>query len=334
MAAYDQFKNLLSARRFSEAVEFAERETLNNPSSEGFWMNQQVIALMKNEKYKRAAEVAQRSLALDPHNPYSLLFRSDAYFHLGDVEKALTGYEESVRIPKVTDRARKGILNCLVQIGEWERILSCIAQWGLSESDGVIYRVKALTNLQRSEEAISLCNEWLKKSPDNKQALWLLVNIEVERDGLEPVRSKYERLAKIPSKPPIYGEIYASLCRKAGKFDKALTQYEKMGHKTQDLSIARQKAFALAKSGHEQEAIPLLEELLRLDPTDMFLHTSYTGANKRLNTLERVWKFYRELIDKYPDEKTLLGRVRKVQKQLEMTGKLKIPDSIETSQGI
>jgi hypothetical protein len=47
-----------------------------------------------------------------------------------------------------------------------------------------------------------------------------------------------------------------------------------------------------------------------------------------------VWKFYRELIDKYPDEKTLLGRVRKVQKQLEMTGKLKIPDSIETSQGI
>lgn len=331
MTVYDQFKNLLSARRFSEAVEFAERETLNNPASEGFWMNQQVIALMKSEKYKRAAEVAERSLALDPHNPYSLLFRSDAYFHLGDAEKALTGYEESVRNPKVTDRARKGILDCLVQIGEWERILSCIAQWGQSESDAVLYRVKALTNLQRSEEAVSLCDEWLKKSPDNKQALWLLVNLEVDRDGLETVLCKYERLAKIPSKPPIYGEIYASLCRKAGKVDKALAQYEKMGRKTQDLSITRQKAFALAKSGHEHEAIPLLEELLRLDPTNMFLHASYTGANKRLNSLERVWKFYHELISKFPDEKTLLGRVKKVQKMLEKTGESKMPESVKTS---
>jgi tetratricopeptide (TPR) repeat protein len=331
MTAYDQFKSLLSARRFSEAVGFAEKETLKVSASEGFWMNQQVIALMKSKKYKRAAEVAERSLALDPHNPYSLLFRSDAYFHLGDAEKALTGYEESVRNPKVADRARKGILDCLFRIGEWERILSLVAQWGLSESDSVSYRIKALTNLQRSEEAVLLCDEWLKNSPDNKQALWLLVNIEVDRDGLEPVRCKYERLAKIPSKPPIYGEIYAFLCRKAGMVDKALTQYAKMEHKTQDQSITRQKAFALAKSGHEHEAIPLLEEFLRLDPTNIYLHNSYTGANNRINTLERVWKFYHELIGRFPDEKTLLGRVKKVQKILEKNGESRMSESVKTS---
>lgn len=222
MAAYDQFKSLISARRFSEAVEFAERETLKTSASEGFWMNQQVIALMKSEKYKRAAEVAERSLTLDPHNPYSLLFRSDAYFHLGDDEKALTGYEESVRNPKVADRAHKGIFDCLVRMGEWERILSLIAQWGMSESDSVPYRIKALTNLQRSEEAILLCDEWLKKSPDNRQALWLLVNIEVDRDGLEPVRCKYERLAKIPSNPQ-YMVKFTHLCAaKQGSLTKRL----------------------------------------------------------------------------------------------------------------
>jgi tetratricopeptide (TPR) repeat protein len=332
MTPYDQFKNLLSARRFCDAVEFAEREVLNNPVSEVFWMNQQIIALMRSEKYKRAAEIAERALALDSHNPYSLLFRSDAYFHLGDIEKALTGYEESVRNSKVVDRARKGILDCLVMIKEWERILSFTAQWDLPQSDAFSYKIKALANLQRSEEAIVLCSEWLKMSPDNKQALWLLVNIEIDRDGLESVRHKYEQIAKIPSKPPIYGEIYASLCRKAGKVDKALVQYEKLERKSSDLSITRQKAFALAKSGHEHEAVPLLEELLRLDPTNLYLHASYMGANKRLKTLERVWKFYHELISSFPDEKTLLGRVRKVQKLLEKTGVPKMAEYAEKSQ--
>ena len=52
------------------------------------------------------------------------------------------------------------------------------------------------------------------------------------RDGLETVRLKYERLAKIPSKPPVYGEIH--IFAKIGKIDKAVNQYQKLQTKTQD----------------------------------------------------------------------------------------------------
>jgi tetratricopeptide (TPR) repeat protein len=275
--------------------------------------------LFKIGKYKKAAEISERALALDPYNPWSLLYRSDAYLRLGDTEKAMTGYEESARNEKVADRARKGILHCLEISKDWERILGCVAQWDLPFFDSVSCKVNALTNLHRFDEAIALCNDWLQKFPDNKQALWLLVNIQIESDGLDTVLSQYERLAKIPSRPPIYGEIYASLCRKTGHSDKALTQYEKMERTTQDMKISRQKAFTLAKTGHETEAIPLLEELLRLSPTDQYLHTSYTSANNRINTPKRIVDFYRELIKLFPDEMTLLGRVKKIQKSLDST---------------
>lgn len=326
MAAYERFKELLSSRRFTEATDFAEKEMLSNPASQVFWMNQQIIALIRCGKYKSAADIADRALALEPQNPYSLVLRSDAYFHLRSIDKAMTGYDEATRHLKVVNRARKGILECLVVLCEWQRILSCIAQWDLPQSDTIQYKINALSNLQQIHEAIDLCEEWLQQSPSNKQALWLLVKLEITRDGLEQVRSKYERIAKIPSKAPIYGEIYASLCRKTGKADKALTQYERMERKGQDLSISRQKAFTLAKTGHEQEAIPLLEELLRINPTDIYLHRSYTSANKRSNTPERVWKFYNELLSLFPNEKTLLGRIKKIQKQLEN------PEKADTSQ--
>lgn len=317
MTAYEKFKELLSARRFTEATDLAEKEMLSSPASQVFWMNQQIIVFMRCGKHKIAADIADRALALEPQNPYSLILRSDAYFHLRSIDKAMTGYEEATRYFKVVNRARKGILECLVVLCEWQRILSCIAQWDLPQSDTIQYKINALTNLQQIDDAIVLCEEWLRQSPSTKQALWLLVKLEIARDGLEQVRFKYERIAKIPSKAPIYGEIYASLCRKAGKADKALTQYEIMERKGQDLSISRQKAFTLAKTGHEQVAIPLLEELLRINPADIYLHRSYASANKRIDTLERAWKFYNELLSLFPNEKTLFGRIKKIQKQLE-----------------
>ncbi len=327
MAAYDQFKKLLSVRKFSDAADFAEKEMISNPSSQVFWLNQQIIALLRGGKHKTAAELADRALALEPLNPYSLLLRSDAYLHLGFVDKALTGYEEATRYFKVVNRARKGILECLTALKEWQRVLSCIAQWDLPQSDTIHYRIKALTHLQQTDEAIALCEEWILQFPSNKQVLWLLVQLEIARDGLEQVMCKYERIAKIPSKAPIYGEIYASLCRKNGKIDKALTQYEKLERKGQNLSISRQKAFTLAKTGHELEAIPLLEELLRFNPTDMFLHRSYTSANNRIKSPQRILKFYHELLSLFPNEKTLMGRIKKIQKQLENSEIINPPQS-------
>jgi len=87
--------------------------------------------------------------------------------------------------------------------------------------------------------------------------------------------------------------------------------------KTKDPSILRKKAFALAKSGQELQAIPLLEELLRISPADTFLNSSYSAACNRSSNLERAWKFYHELLSLHPDDMRIFGRIKKIQKKLE-----------------
>jgi tetratricopeptide (TPR) repeat protein len=317
MTTYDKFKSYLRSRNYSAAFETAEREALKNPAQKVFWMNQQAIALINAGNTKEALEILKKALSIDPQNPWTLLFYSDARQKSGDITGALSGYEELLGNEKLFRRAQRGVLECLIHLGEWNKTLDCISQWNLPPEESYKFQIQALTELKRTDEAFSLCNQWLQISPDNKSALWHLVMLEISRDGLETVCLKYERLAKIPSKPPIYGEIHAYLCKKSGKIDKAVNQYQKLQTKTQDPSILRKKAFALAKSGQELQAIPLLEELLRISPADTFLHSSYSAACDRSSNLERAWKFYHELLSLNPDDMRLFGRIKKIQKKLE-----------------
>lgn len=317
MTTYEQFKSYLRSHNYSAAIETAEREALKNPAQKVFWMNQQAIALINAGNTKEAQVILKKALSIDPQNPWSLLFYSDVRQKSGEIAEALSGYEELVGNEKLSRRAQRGVLECLIRLGEWNRTLDCISQWNLPPEENYRFQIQALTGLERTDDAFSLCNQWIQISPDNKSALWLMVMLEVSRDGLETVRLKYERLAKIPSKPPVYGEIHAYLCKKSGKIDKAVNQYQKLQTKTQDPSILRKKAFALAKSGHELQAIPLLEELLRSSPADTFLHSSYSAACNRSSNLERAWKFYHELLSLNPDDMRLFGRIKKIQKKLE-----------------
>jgi len=120
------------------------------------------------------------------------------------------------------------------------------------------------------------------------------------------------RLARIPSRPPVYKKIFASLCRRAGKPELALNQYTKLARKGADPGIYRQQAFALAKSGRELEAIAIFEELMRRSPKDYYLHNAYVPACGRVQQLDRALKFYEELLEKYPQEKSLYGRIKKL----------------------
>jgi len=97
----------------------------------------------------------------------------------------------------------------------------------------------------------------------------------------------------------------------------ALQQYEKMVHSTSDPNIHRKKAFALAKSGREPEAIALMEELLKLNPKDYYVHTAYIPACRRVKQLDRAMEFYQKLLELHPSEKSIYGRLRNLKKLMD-----------------
>ncbi|MBN1307408.1 MAG: tetratricopeptide repeat protein [Chitinispirillaceae bacterium] len=317
MAPYDDFKRMLRERRFKEAAALAETQAFGGGGDGVFWLNQQAIALVRMGSYHEAVAVADQALSRNPSGFYSLLIRSEAQFKQGDFAAALVGFQEARRFPAVECRARKGALDCLIGMRRFEEALAALAGWNGDVKESYPFRIKALRGLHRIDEAIAVCREWLGGSADNRQALWLLCDLETRRDGIEATLAKYEKMAKIPSLPPIYGELCAMLYRKAGKTDRALGQYDRLTTRSNDPAILRRKAFALAKSGREREALPLLEELLRARPSDQYVHSAYGAAARRGGYLEKAWKFYHELLTLYPEEKSLYGRIKKIGKTIE-----------------
>ena len=316
--AYDQYKKLLDQGSYLEAAHFAELEYLNGDQNNSFWLTRQAAALSRSGDYEEAFGKAKQALSIQPENPYAVLAVADALSGLGRIKEALSYYEEIAADAKVSAYARKSIFDCLTLLKDWDRILQLLGQWEMPPDQSFRWRVNALAGQNRLDEAIEICHQWLRKSPGNRQGLWTLTELEIQRDGLDSVLFRMAKLAKIPSRPPVYKEIYASLCRRAGKPELALKQYTELSRSGADQRIHRQQAFALAKSGKELEAIPIMEELLKLNPKDLYIHSAYIPACKRAQQLARALSFYEKLLEANPEEKPLFGRIRKIKNLMEV----------------
>jgi tetratricopeptide (TPR) repeat protein len=311
---FSQFQKLMQQGQFKEALYLAERQFLKKPGF--FWMAQQAKALLRDGKPERALEAVNQALELEQNNPYSLLLKGDILLRLDRVPEALLYYQDLLGNFKVKQSALKGMLEGLRLLKEWEKILDYSTSLEMEESEKQRWQVAALKGLGRLEEALTACRNWLKAKPEHPAALWEMTELEVMKDGLENVLQRMARLVQIASLPTVYQEIYASLLRRVGQDTAALDQYTRLEARGAQGRVQRWKAFALAKNGREQEAIPLLEELLKTDPKDIYLHASYVAASRRTNQLARVVTLYETLLSLYPDEKTLLGRLAKIRKEL------------------
>jgi tetratricopeptide (TPR) repeat protein len=316
--AYKEFQNLLRQGKLQEAVRLAEQEYLQGSERNVFWLTQKAVALNRSSDYKSAYDTAARALNLDSSSPYAVAAAGEALLEMGRFQDAKQHYEEILDHPRLSKRAHRGVLESLARMKEWKEMLRRLDEWRMPEDETLSWRVKALAALKQTGEALDACRKWLKLKPDHPSALWECTELEIEIDGLDSVVKRMGKLARIPSLPTVYREIYASLCRRAGKPDLAMKEYKKLGAAGADSRIQRKEVFIMAKTGRESEAIPMLEELLMRDPGDIYLHSSYGAACGRIGELERAINFYNSLLTRFPEEKTLYGRISRLRRKLEI----------------
>ncbi|MBW2592818.1 MAG: tetratricopeptide repeat protein [Deltaproteobacteria bacterium] len=312
---YQKYRKFLELSAFPEAADLAEKQYLKDNKKNPFWLTRQAAALSRAGRYDASLAVARRALELKPSDAYALLAVAEALIGLKQFKKARPFYEEISDHPKLAPFARRGILASLAPGKNWLRMLQLLAAWNLPELYDLPWRVQALIGENRIDEAFDACRRWLTLKPDHPGALWALTDLEIRRDGMEAVLKRMGKMAKIASRPPIYKQIYASLCRKTGKPEVALQQYDKLSGIGTSHEIQRQQAFTLAKSGKEADALPLIEELLKLDPGDIYLNSAYAGACGRIQSLDRAITFYEKLLELHPLEKTIYGRIKAIRKK-------------------
>jgi len=322
--SYQEYQRLLKLEQYPEAARYAEQQAEDQAGSSGdseaFWLTQQARALNRAGEHAAALEAGRRALDRSPENPFAVAATADALFALQRLEEALAHYQELLDSPRLLQQGRKGVLECLAALKRWDQVLERLAGWNLPEEQALPWRVRALSALGRDREALDSCRRWLELRPHYPPALWEASELEVRLDGLEATLEKAGRLARIPSLPQVYREIYASLCRKAGRSEEAVKAYETIGAQGEQSRIQKKKAFTLAKSGRELEALPLLEELLKREPADRYLHASYAAACRRIGEPERAINFYNRLLTLHPGERSLYGRIKGMKRNLEEKG--------------
>ena len=200
-AEYNEFLSLIKNGSFAEAVALAERQSILAEEKNEFWLTQLSLAYTRAGRYREALDSADKALVLTPTNRYAILARADALAASSDYVGALASYEEALDNERTLPRARRGVLTCMIHLKQWARMLDLANQWDLDPAAANSFRIKALIGLERTEEDMALCRTWLATSPDHPQALWELTNLEVKKEGLETVRARMARLARIPGKP-------------------------------------------------------------------------------------------------------------------------------------
>ncbi len=309
----------MTARRYRDAAALARGQADGAAAlkDQAFWLTRTAAALSRAGDHEKALQIARRAPEADSSDLFAVYAAGEALAGMGRHAEALGHFEEASREPRLGERPHRKVLECLQSTAQWAEILTRIPTASLEEDVALGFEVAALAGLGRRDEALAKSRRRLEIKPHDPPALWQRVNLEVEAEGLPPVLERYRRMARIPSLPPIYREIHASLARRAGETDEALAEYERLGGSGP--SVQRRRAYALAKGGHEAEAIPLFEELLRSDPGNLYVNAAYGAACKRIGALERAVNFYTTLISLHPQEKSLHGRVRRLRGALEET---------------
>ena len=318
--SYEEYRRLVAQGDFQGAAQYAEHQAASGHESREFWLTQQASALNSAGKHQEALAAGQSALAISPGSAFAVAATADALLGMRRFEEALGYYEEALEDPRLAGTARKGVFECLSGLKRWEALLERLAGGSIPEEQRLLWSAKALSALGRDEEALDACRRWLEIRPHHPAALWESTELEIRINGLEATLEKARRFARIPSLPQVYREIFASLCRRAGKPEEAMKAYETIGAEGEQGRIQKKKAFTLAKSGRESEALPMLEELLKREPADTYLNSSYMAACGRIDRLDRAFNFYNSLLTLHPGEKSIYGRIRRVKTKMGESG--------------
>ena len=172
----------------------------------------------------------------------------------------------------------------------------------LKSLPGVLLYIEQILNEGRLGLAENKCREFLKKNPTHTYAMSLLSEIANRMGYFDDAEFLLE---KAVSFKPNDGELrmkYASILRKKQKFAKTMEQVNILCEKFPDnLNYQAHKASEIMQNGDHEEAIILLEDIIKKNPYNFSTLTSKGHAEKTLGRSDEAIQSYQAAYKIKPD---------------------------------
>jgi len=172
----------------------------------------------------------------------------------------------------------------------------------LQSLPGLLLYISQILNEGRLGLAEEKCRAFLKKNPTHTYAMSLLAEIANRLGYFDDAEFLLEKAVEFSPDDGDLRTKYAEILRKKQKFSKTMEQVEILCEKfPNNLNYKAQKASEIMQNGDHEEAINLLNDILKKNPYNFSTLTSRGHAQKTLGKTDQAIESYQSAYQIKPD---------------------------------
>lgn len=320
-----RLNSLKERKRFAEAEEEI-RQALEEDPGNLFLKAHLADLYLRQRRFSEGRILAEEILSNDPQHPQALLVLGSIFLKQHSAQKALECFRQAFnRDPRPylilkTAQALKEMGNLSEALEELDKILVLNPEnlSFLKEKAFILNRMKQYDQALKTYETIKML------SPDDpfvqKEILRLRSRIRPEP---HQILKEIQTITSMESKKEdaqVHG-LLAQKLKEVGQVREAAAEYERAYHlDPQNLYFLKQKGFCLYHIKEYTEAISCLTPYFRKDPSDFYVRSTLKKCYEAQGDLKGFLQLLEEVSPFHPEQKSLLGMIRKIKKRLGIDG--------------
>jgi len=317
----DRIRSLKESRRYSEAEEEIRCELQKTPE-QSFLKASLADLYLRQGRMIEARILVDEVLAQDPQHPEALSVLGDLFIKQRSPEKALDCYRQAfARDPRPylilkTARAFKEMKLFDDALGELEKVL-------VVESKNLPFlkeKALILNRMKRFDQALETFERIKEMSPDDAFVQKEILRLRSRKRPETQVVKELQAVIGMESKKDdaqLHG-LLAQRLKGAGMVKEAAVEYKRASNlEPHNPYFLKQQGFCHYRQKEYDQAIHCLKEAFQKDPTDYVVRKTLEKSYEARGDIGAYLTLLEETLLHHPDQKSLLGTIRRIRKRLE-----------------
>jgi tetratricopeptide (TPR) repeat protein len=316
----DRIRSLKGSRRYSEAEEVIQHELQQNPE-QSFLKTSLADVYLRQGRLTEARILIDEVLTRDPQHPKALSVLGDLFIKQRSPERALECYRQaSARDLKPylvlkTARAFKEMKLFDDALQELEKVLV------VKPKSLPFLKEKAflLNRMKRFDQALETLEKIKEISPEDAFVQKEILRLRSRRRPENQVVKELQAVIGMESKKDdaqLHG-LLAQRLKGAGMVKEATVEYKRASNlEPHNPYFLKQQGFCHYRQKEYDQAIHCLKEAFQKDPSDYVVRKTLEKSYEARGDIGAYLTLLEETLLQHPDQKSLLGTVRRIRTRL------------------
>jgi len=320
MRFQDRIQNFKGRKSSLEAEEEIRQELQKNPDHPLF-KTRLADLYLRQERLNEARVLIEEVLTNDPQHPEALSLLGDLFIKQHSPERAIDCYRQAFsRNPKPhlilkTARALKEMRLFDDALQELENVLV------VKPKSLAFLKEKALilNRMKRFDQALEVLERAKEISPKDAFVQKEILRLRSSKRPEAQVLKELQVVTRMESKKDdaqLHG-LLAQRLKGAGLVREAAEEYKRASDlEPNNVYFLKQQGFCYYRQKDYDQAIHCLKEAFRRDPSDYFVRKTLEKSYEAREDLGGFLILLEETLSQHPDQKSLLGTIRKIRARL------------------